>query len=266
MSEWSQNRDLGSGLSDLRSNEYPGRVAMMGIGLDGDIALQAYAIMGRSEESRDRIFVQDGTSIRTTAPRKTPEEMAATKNSNLIFYRALGSVGNVHVVSNGAQTDPILDDILYGFSLEEAARQAPTVKGTDLEDIDLAAYEPDSPNFTPRITGVIDLRPSTPTPFGLAVVSKNQETGEPDYAVYTTDLDELESGVGFGVQTYNGNGNPLPSFDREPWAIPFGRNTVDTAHMLWNTLNSENVVSLAVRAIDLETGEAVGTTIVNSKA
>lgn len=261
MSEWSQNRDLGSGLSDLRSNEYPGRVAIMGIGMERDVALQAYAIMGRSEGSRDRIFVQDGTSVRTTAPRKTAEEMAATAMSELIYYRALGTENMVHVVSNGAQTDPILKGVLGWNSLERAAKKAPVVDG-----VDLAAFEPDDPNFTPRISGVIDLRPNAPTPFGMAVVSKNQQTGEPDYAVYTSDLDDLESGVGFGVQTYAGNGNPLPSFDREPWAIPLGRDTVDTAHALWATLNSENVVSLAVRAIDLETGEAVGTTIVNSKA
>jgi hypothetical protein len=233
----------------------------MGMGSEGDIALQAYAIMGRSAGSRDRIFVQDGTSIRTTAPRKTPEEMAATAMSELIYYRALGSSESVHVVSNGAQTDPVLENVLKGFSLEEAVKEAPTVEG-----VDLSAFEPDDPNFTPRITGVIDLRTSAPTPFGLAVVSKNQATGDPDYAIYAAGIDDLDLGIGFGVQTYNGNGDPLPSFDREPWAIPLGRDTVETAHAIWSTLNSQNVVSLAVRAIDLETGQAAGTTIINSMA
>lgn len=258
-------QQLEAGRQSLLDNTYPGRIAIMGLSSGGDLAFQAYAIMGRSEGSRNRIFVQEGSSIRTVAPNKTPEEMAETEMAALIYYRALAAGEEIHVVSNGAQTDPVIEmmsNVETELSLEEALRAAPTVEG-----VDLSMYEPDGDNNTPRITGVIDFWDSAKTPFGLAVVRKDPETAEPIYSVYEAQggVTKLALGVGYGVQTYNGNGNPLPSFDREPFAFPMGEDTIDTAHAIWDVLDPYNAVSLVVRAIDIESKRAAGTTIINER-
>jgi len=185
----------------LSDNIYPGRIVLMGLSERGDVAIQAYAIMGRSTGSHSRIFVDEGLgSVRTTAPGKTPDEMAATKNAELIYYQAAKAGEGVYVISNGAQTVPVYESILQGNDLDVAVKSSPTVGG-----VDLSKYEPDDPNFTPRITGVIDLREEAATPFGLAVVTKEPASDEPVHTTYTaSDIREVVPGVGFVVQTYFG--------------------------------------------------------------
>jgi IMP cyclohydrolase len=267
MTELARNfHQADAGQDALAANVYPGRVLIMGLGQDGSSAMQLYAIMGRSQGSRDRIFTQEGTAVRTIAPRKTPEEMAATAMSELIYYRALRTNdAGLHVVSNGAQTDPVFEAMQEGATFEEAVRTAPVVDG-----VDLSAYEPDGENSTPRITGAIDLRPEAVASFGLVVASRDRSKpageGDVEYRVRTANLADFTPGEAYGIQTYNGNGTPLPSFDQEPFAYPMGIDLVDTVHDFWDTLNAENRVAVVGRAIDLETGRSVGTMIINATA
>lgn len=246
----------------LEGNSYPGRIAMMGLNSSGDLAIQAYAIMGRSTGSRTRIFVDEGLgSVRTVAPGKSPEEMAATENSALIYYQASMSGEGVYVISNGAQTPHVHQSVVGGWTLGAAVRSAPEVAG-----VDLSKYEPDKPNFTPRITGVIDLREEAPTPFGLAIV-RRRKSGDPVYATYTTNnIENIPKGTGFAIQTYVGDGSPLRSFTREPYALPFDKTAAKTAMRIWSALNQDNRVALLARSINRETGNIEETCIINSPA
>lgn len=246
----------------LADNEYPGRVIIMGLNSVGDAAIQAYAITGRSEGSRNRILVpvtadsnpEYTEGVRTVAPNLTAEQMSEVENAELIYYQAMNEMDGVHVVSNGAQTNPVLNSINTAsfhakrgsLELEQAVRGAPIVKG-----VDLSSYEPDAPNFTPRITGAYNNLDGR-TPFGLAEVSKGR-TIRPRYAVYKgTDLRKLTPGVGYGIQTYAGNGDPLPSFDHEPYPFPLGETAEETAHSLWNVLNADNRVAVVVKTMKLD--------------
>lgn len=256
--------ELRDNLEALHDNAYPGRIALMGLSERGDVAIQAYAIMGRSIGSRSRIFVDEGLgSIRTTAPGKTQEEMAATENSELIYYQAAKAGEGVFIISNGAQTVPVYESILSGDNLDSAVKNSPTVNG-----VDLSKYEPDAPNFTPRITGLIDLRENAVTPFGLSVVTKEPEGDEPVHTTYVAndDVKNFVPGVGFAIQTYLSDGNPLPSFNREPYALPLGEGASSTAHKIWHLLNRDNRVALMTRSINLETGRIEVTCILNSPA
>jgi IMP cyclohydrolase len=247
----------------LRANAYPGRIAIMGMTSKyyGSLAVQAYAIMGRSAGSRSRIFVDEGAgSVRTTAPGKSAEEMAATDNAELIYYQAAKAGEGVFVISNGAQTSPVYESIMSGKGLEEAIKEAPIIGG-----VDLSKYEPDEPNFTPRITGVIDFRKEAPTPFGLSIVRKTTETDEPVYTTYEgSDIRDMPAGHGMVLHTYAGDGNPLPSFNREPYMIHLDEDAPSTALKIWRLLNKENRVALMTRTINVKTQEIEETCIVNA--
>lgn len=248
-------------LDNLYENTYPGRIIAMGVSDCGRLAIQAYAIMGRSEGSRSRMFVDEGEgSVRTTAPGKSAEEMAATPNAELIYYQASAAGKGLYVVSNGAQTKPIYQSVLSGSSLRESIGSAPTVDGVNLSE-----YEPDAPNFTPRISGVIDLRDNAPTPVGLAVVRKEPDSDEPIYSTYEADdVRSIVPGLGFVVHTYLSDGDPLPSFDREPFAIRFGEDALETAQKIWRLLSKDNRVALMTRSINLDTKKIEETCILNA--
>lgn len=255
--------EIYGGMAALEDNTYPGRVAIQGLSLDGRRGVQAYALMGRRPVSRTRIFVDRGLgSVHSVAPGKGQEAMAATKEAALIFYQASVAGKGVYVVTNGAQTPYVHKSILGGDDLETAVKSAPFIN-----DVDLSIYEPDEPNSTPRIAGVIDLRDKAPTPFGLSIVRKDPSSDEPIYETYATDsIHNVTPGLGFVIQTYLENGNPLPSFDRQPYAFPLGETAVDTAHRIWDVLNKENRVALMVRSIDLDTQNIEETCVVNSPA
>lgn len=256
------SKEAAEGRALLAGNEYPGRLIIIGLNSVGAAAIQAYAITGRSEGSRNRILVPEPADsnpdytegVRTIAPDMTPEEMAKVENAELIYYQAMDEEDGVYVVSNGAQTGPVLDHIesmsfrakIGNLDLEGAVRGAPTVNG-----IDLFRYEPDAPNFTPRITGALNILEHR-APFGLSMVSKGGNS-RARYSTYKgKDLTKLTPGVGYGIQTYAGNGSPLPSFDREPYAFPLGETTEEIAHSIWDVLNQDNRVAVVVRAVELK--------------
>jgi hypothetical protein len=180
---------------------------------------------------------------------------------SLFYYRAMSNRGGVHVVSNGAQTDPVMDGLRDGLSLDAAVRNAPTEAG-----VDLSCYEPDGPTFTPRITGAIDLREGALSPLSLHIVRKSMGSDEPVYTAYgLPSIGKLAPGTGYGLRTYNDDGNPPPSYDQDPFVFPLGTDMRDTAGILWDALEGDNRVAVAVRAIDLETGQPAGTCIINSQ-
>lgn len=258
-------RTLEANVEILRENEYPGRIITMGKNESGTDIFQAYALTGRSEGSRNRMFIEDNEGIRTVAPNMTEKEMARVAMSELIYYRAMRGTTANHVVSNGAQTDPIFWATLMSEPPVMAIRDAPVLNGVDLSE-----YEPDEPNYTPRIVGIatdfstFDKR-IVNTLLWAQIYREEEASGES----YTDDRDvkarlhELCSGVGYTIQTYKGNGNPLPSFKEPPYPLPLPETREELAHNLWSILNHDNRVAVVVKSINVGSGEGTGYTIIN---
>ena len=233
----------------------------------------AYSFGGRSDGSKNRtaIPLEDG-SIRLVDPDKTPEEMAQVSDAALIYYNAMESAEGVFVVSNGAQTSPVLDALVDGASLEEAVTEAPTVPGMmdgKEIDIDLSSFEPDKLN-TDRITGVVDLRPNAVTPFGLAVVRKNLVTSEPVRSFYTAKIEDIRPGNSWAVQTYGVNDpddleTPVPQFDQPPYAIVMIGNTHEVAGLVREAIGERTYAASVIHSISIATGRFSGHTIDNTR-
>ena len=238
---------LEAGRESLEQNEYPGRVIIQGLNSRGNAAVQAYALTGRRESSRNRAFVRDEyDQVRVVAPGLTEEEMNAVPDSRFIYYKAMTHLLGIFVVSNGAQTDPVVLRLPDNPELEAAVKDAPWDGG-----VNLASYELDEPNFTPRITGAI-IYDWKIVRSALSIVRRHPESKQPVYTTYTAPgLKRWRPGVGFGIQTYNGNGDPLPSFDRQPYPFPLGETAEETAHVIWGVLNQDNRVAVVARTIDL---------------
>ena len=217
---------------ELKNNSYPGRGIIIGKTPDGKKAVTAYFIMGRSENSRNRIFEQTEDGIRT----KAYDESKMTDPS-LIIYHPVRKVGHTIVVTNGDQTDTIRDGLLAGKSYLEALRTR--------------CYEPDGPNYTPRISGVLNQNGS----FCLSILKSAD--GDPSCNHrYFYEYDAPLSGEGRFIHTYQENLDPLPSFEGEPRRISIDATDAQTfAAQIWENLNEENKVSLYVSYVDLTTGE-----------
>lgn len=216
----------------LQNHPYPGRGIVLGRSADNQKAVIAYFIMGRSENSRNRIFEQTEDGIRT----KAYDESKMTDPS-LIIYHPVRKVGHTIVVTNGDQTDTIRDGLLAGKSYLEALRTR--------------CYEPDGPNYTPRISGVLKQNGS----FCLSILKSAD--GDPSCNHrYFYEYDAPLSGEGRFIHTYQENLDPLPSFEGEPRRISIDATDAQTfAAQIWENLNEENKVSLYVSYVDLTTGE-----------
>ena len=223
----------------LRSNPYPGRGIVLGRSADGKYAVAAYFIMGRSENSRNRVFTVTEDGIRTEA--HDPSKMT---DPSLIIYHPVRQVGKGLIVTNGDQTDTIRDYLLQGRTFAEALHSR--------------EFEPDGPNYTPRISGLV----SPDGSFQLSILKSAD--GDPSCCHrYFYTYDHPLAGEGRFIHTYMGDGNPLPSFEGEPELVSIPSNTAqEFANLLWRSLNEENKVSLFVRYIDLET-QATDDVIVN---
>ena len=214
---------------ELSETTYPGRGIVIGRSEDGTKAVSAYFIMGRSENSRNRVFVEDGEGIRTQA--FDPSKLT---DPSLIIYAPVRVLGNDTIVTNGDQTDTIYDEMKKGKTFEQALR--------------LREFEPDGPNFTPRISGLIHI-----------------ENGEFNYlmSILKSNMGDSDScNSGRFIHTYMNDGNPLPSYEGEPTPIEIKGNIDEFTAIIWKNLNADNKVSLFVRYIDIESG-AVETRIVN---
>ena len=214
---------------------------MIGKSEDGKKAVTAYFIMGRSENSRNRIFVEDGEGIRTQA--FDPSKLT---DPSLIIYAPVRVLGNKIIVTNGDQTDTIYEGMDKQLTFEQSLR--------------CREFEPDAPNYTPRISGIIHLGNGG---FNYAMSILKSNNGNPDSCQrYTFAYENPAAGEGHFIHTYMHDGNPLPSFEGEPKLVGISGGIDEFTSLLWENLNPENKVSLFVRFVDLEDGSSE-TRIVN---
>ena len=218
----------------LSNNPYPGRGIIIGKSKDGLFAVMAYFIMGRSENSRNRIFVEDGEGIRTQA-----FDPAKLSDPSLIIYAPVRVLGNKTIVTNGDQTDTIYEGMDRQQTFEQALRSR--------------EFEPDAPNFTPRISGILHIENGG---YNYAMSILKSSDGNPASCCrYTFAYENPLNGEGHFIHTYMGDGNPLPSFEGEPKLVELDVDIDQLARNIWDSLNEENKVSLFVRYIEIETGK-----------
>ena len=219
---------------ELQGNAYPGRGIIIGKTPDGKKAVTAYFIMGRSENSRNRVFVTGGEGIRTQA--FDPSKLT---DPSLIIYAPVRVLGNRTIVTNGDQTDTIYDGMDKELTFEQSLR--------------CREFEPDGPNYTPRISGIMNIENGN-YDFAMSILKSNN--GNPNCNNrYTYTYDNPIAGEGRFIHTYAQDINPLPSFEGEPKWIEMGDEDIDTfTKLVWENLNEDNKVSLFVRYIDIETG------------
>jgi len=219
--------------AELSSTTYPGRGIVIGKTPDGKHAAIAYFIMGRSENSRNRVFVEDGEGIRTQA--YDPDKL---EDPSLIIYAPVRVLGNKTIVTNGDQTDTIYDLMNKQFTFEQALRTR--------------EFEPDAPNYTPRISGILHIEGGSYN-YAMSILKSNN--GNPDACNrYTFAYENPVNGEGHFIHTYMGDGNPLPSFEGEPTLVDIPDDMDTFAELVWSNLNEENKVSLFIRYINLEDG------------
>ena len=218
---------------ELRENSYPGRGIIIGKSADGTKAATAYFIMGRSVNSRNRIFVEEGDGIRTQA-----FDPALLTDPSLVIYAPVRVLGNKTIVTNGDQTDTIYEGMDSQMTFEQSLRSR--------------EFEPDGPNYTPRISGIMHIENGSYN-YAMSILKSNN--GSPDSCNrYTFAYENPAAGEGHFIHTYRCDGNPLPSFEGEPKLIGIMDDMEAFTDMLWSSLNEENKVSLFVRYIDIATG------------
>ncbi len=218
---------------ELKENTYPGRGIVIGMSPDGRYAVTAYFIMGRSENSRNRIFTPEGEGIRTEA--FDPSKLV---DPSLIIYAPVRVLGNDTIVTNGDQTDTIYDLMGKGKTFEGALRTR--------------KFEPDAPNYTPRISGIMHIEDGK-YGYAMSILKSNNGNGA-SCNRYTFDYSEPVAGEGHFIHTYMCDGNPLPSFEGEPKLVGLSDNMDEFTELVWNSLNADNKVSLFVRYINIEDG------------
>ena len=227
--------------NQLKSNAYPGRGIIIGKSADGVHAVTAYFIMGRSENSRNRVFVEDGEGIRTQA--FDPSKLT---DPSLIIYAPVRVLGNKTIVTNGDQTDTIYAGMDRQMTFEQSLRER--------------EFEPDAPNYTPRISGVMHIENGR---FNYSMSILKSNNGNPESCNrYTFAYENPLAGEGRFIHTYMSDGDPLPSFEGEPEWIGLDGDIDTFTDLIWNSLNEENKVSLFVRYINIADG-SYETRIVN---
>ena len=221
--------------SELNSLAYHGRGIIIGKSADGTKAITAYFIMGRSENSRNRVFVEDGNGIRTQA-----FDESKMTDPHLIIYAPVRVLGNKTIVTNGDQTDTIYDLMDKQMTFEQALRTR--------------EFEDDCPNFTPRISGIIHLE-NNDMNYAMSILKSADGDGS-SCQRYTYAYSNPLCGKAKFIHTYKCDGNPLPSFEGEPKTLELPDMDIDAlTDLIWTNLNEDNKVSLFVRYIDLKTGE-----------
>ena len=227
--------------AELSSTTYPGRGIVIGQSQDGKYAVTAYFIMGRSVNSRNRVFVEDGQGICTQA--FDPSKLS---DPSLIIYAPVRVLGKDTIVTNGDQTDTIYEGMKAGKSFEQSLR--------------VRKFEPDEPNYTPRISGVMHIEDGQ-FEYAMSILKSND--GDPDCCNrYTFTYDNPKNGEGRFIHTYMQDGDPLPSFEGEPTKVDITGDIDSFTNLVWDNLNEDNKVSLFVRFIEIRTGKTE-TRIVN---
>ena len=218
---------------ELKGNSYPGRGIVIGKTPDGKKAVTAYFIMGRSANSRNRVFVEEGDGIRTEA-----FDSSKMEDPSLIIYAPVRVLGNKTIVTNGDQTDTIYEGMDRQLTFEQSLCSR--------------EFEPDSPNYTPRISGILHVEKGTYN-YAMSILKSNN--GSPKACNrFTFAYENPMAGEGHFIHTYIGDGNPLPSFEGEPKKVNIPDSIEEFTNLLWENLNEENKVSLFVRYVDIATG------------
>lgn len=216
----------------LKDNEYAGRGIVIGTSPDRKNAVCAYFIMGRSENSRNRVFVKTSETLKTE-----PFDVSKVSDPSLIIYNAVRKTENSLIVTNGDQTDTIYDLMSKGKSFKES--------------LETREFEPDAPNFTPRISGILYFENGFN--YEMSILKSIDENGS-ECCRYTYSYPSV-AGLGHFIHTYNCNGDPLPTFTGEPHRISIKNNIEEFANEIWESLNVDNKISLYVRYTDIETGK-----------
>lgn len=216
----------------LKDNEYAGRGIVIGTSPDRKNAVCAYFIMGRSENSRNRVFVKTGETLKTE-----PFDVSKVSDPSLIIYNAVRKTEKSLIVTNGDQTDTVYNLMSEGKSFKEA--------------LETREFEPDAPNFTPRISGILYFENGFN--YEMSILKSIDESGS-DCCRYTYSYPSV-AGLGHFIHTYNCNGDPLPTFTGEPHRISIKNNIEEFANEIWESLNGDNKISLYVRYTDIETGK-----------
>ena len=220
---------------ELSENAYPGRGIVIGVSEDGKKAVTAYFIMGRSENSRNRVFVEDGEGIRTQA-----FDPSKLEDPSLIIYAPVRVLGNKTIVTNGDQTDTIYELMDKQMTFEQALRTR--------------EFEDDKPNYTPRISGIVHLDNGEMN-YAMSILKSADGDGS-SCQRYTFAYSDPINGKGKFIHTYKGDGNPLPSYEGEPKTVVIPDMDIDAfTSMVWENLNADNKVSLFTRYIDIATGK-----------
>lgn len=230
------NKDIQAqkNLKALSENPYPGRGIALGLHENGRFAVQVYWIMGRSENSRNRVFESENGRLFTVAA-----DPSKVKDPSLIIYNAMNEANGRYIVSNGDQTDDVYKGARVGDEFEWSLHDR--------------IYEPDAPNFTSRITGEIALDPKPSAKFAILRRSPWDDSCERHMHYYPV----LVEGFGYCVTTYQGDGDPLPPFQGEPILVNiWGSSAEEIAFAYWDMLDSNNRVSIAVKMIDIKSGES----------
>lgn len=217
----------------IKGNPYVGRGIVIGKSKNGDNAVIAYFIMGRSENSRNRIFTEKNGEIFTE-----PFDTSKVQDSSLIIYAAVRSFQNNLIVTNGNQTDTIYDFVSKGKCFNKALKTR--------------EFEPDAPNFTPRISGMLTFG-SNDFNYKMSILKSIDEVGS-DCARYTFDYPS-KAGLGHFIHTYVTDGNPIPTFQGEPERVEIPDDMDKFASDIWDNLDENNKISLYVRYTNLTTGE-----------
>ena len=219
---------------EIGRTSYPGRGIVIGKSADGKKAVVAYFIMGRSENSRNRVFVEDGEGIRTQA--FDPSKLT---DPSLIIYAPVRVLGNKTIVTNGDQTDTIYEGMDKQLTFEQSLRSR--------------KFEPDAPNFTPRISGIMHIENGEYN-YALSIL-KSDNGDDSGCNRFTFAYENPKAGQGRFIHTYMGDGNPLPSYEGEPTLVDIKGDIDEFTNSVWNSLNADNKVSLFTRFIDIETGK-----------
>lgn len=217
----------------IKGNSYVGRGIIIGKSQDGKKAAIAYFIMGRSENSRNRIFIEDGNEVTIH-----PFDSSKVQDPSLIIYSPIKVLGNDIIVTNGNQTDTIYDYLKEGKTFEEA--------------LDTREFEPDVPNFTPRISGIVSIKDNNFS-YKLNILKSADAEGTACNR-FTFKYNSLD-GLGHFIHTYVCDGNPIPTFIGEPERVIIPNDINEFTEEIWNNLDENNKISLYVRYIDLDTGK-----------
>ena len=221
--------DIGKLLSE---NSYPGRGIVIGKSADGKNAMIAYFIMGRSENSRNRVFKEIDGNVFTE-----PFDYSKVEDPSLIIYAAIRNHENKMIVTNGDQTDTIYESLKDGGCFKKALKTR--------------EFEPDAPNFTPRISGMLTFKENE-FKYQMSILKSADEKGSACNR-YFYEYAPL-NGLGHFIHTYVCDGNPIPTFQGEPERVKIPNNIDDFTNEIWTNLNADNKISLYVRYVDLETG------------